>query len=116
MKYKYKFSEIQYKSGKKSLVIEVEDKIKLVATFLMSDIQKSNPDYVYEAIDKVLSGESDFEELNGNVCCVEIMREKSKVYNNLAPDGMGNWCEIETDELKELVRIWHEKVRNYRII
>lgn len=114
MKYKYKFDEITFKSGKKHLIVLIDEKIQLVASFLMSDIQGSDPDYVFQAIDKVLSGESDYEELNGNVCGVEIHKDKTQIYDNLAEDGMGNWCEIETTELRELVKIWCEKLKQFK--
>ena len=35
-------------------------------------------------------------------------------YDNLADDGMGNWCEIETRELRELVDIWINKLKEFR--
>ena len=59
---------------------------------------------------QVLSGESDYEELNGNVCGVEIHKDKTQVYDNLAEDGMGNWCEVDTKDLRELVDIWCKAV------
>lgn len=111
MKYNYEFSEIEYKSGKKSLIIIVEDSIKLVASFLMSDIQGSDPSYVYEAIDKVVSGESIMEEINGNRCGVEISKDYTTIYDNLASDGIGNCCKIETCELRKLVEVWSEKCK-----
>ncbi|MFL0252542.1 hypothetical protein ACJDT4_19190 [Clostridium neuense] len=114
MKYNFRFEELNYKDGDKDIIIIMEDKIQLVSSFLMSDIQGSDPQYVFEAIDKVLNGESDYEELNGNVCGVEIHKDKTQIYDNLAEDGMGNWCEIETTELRELVEIWCEKLKQFK--
>ena len=114
MKYKYRLDEITFKSGKKHLILIVDQKIQLVSTFLMSDIQGANPDYVFDALDKVLSGKSEYEELNGNVCGVEIHKDKTQIYDNLAEDGMGNWCEIETTELRELVEIWCRKLKQFK--
>lgn len=114
MKYRYQFSEFKYKDGDKDLIIIMEEKYQMVAQFLMSDIQGSDPTYVFEAIDKVLNGESDYEELNGNVCGVEIHKDKTQIYDNLADDGMGNWCEIETKDLRELVDIWCKEVERFK--
>ena len=114
MKYKYKFSEIILKSGNRKMIIIMEEKYQMVAKFLMSDIQGSDPSYVFEAIDKVLSGNSEYEELNGNVCGVEIHKDMTQVYDNLADDGMGNWCEIETKELRELVGIWCDEIKRFK--
>ena len=106
MKYKYEFSEFKYNDGDTDLIIIMEEKYQMVAQFLMSDIQGSDPNYVFEAIDKVLNDESEYEELNGNVCGVEIHKDMTQIYDNLADDGMGNWCEVETKEFRELVDIW----------
>lgn len=114
MKYNYKFSEITYKSGRKSLIIEVDKEIQLVANFLMSDIQGSDPSYVYEAIDKVINEESSYEEINGNMCGVEIRKDYTMIYNNLAPDGIGNYCRIETSELREFIEKWNDKIIKYK--
>lgn len=114
MKYNFRFEELNYNDGDKDIIIIMEDKIQLVSSFLMSDIQGSDPQYVFEAIDNVLNGESDYEELNGNVCGVEIHKDKTQIYDNLADDGMGNWCEIETTELRELVEIWCKKLKQFK--
>ncbi|WP_294351208.1 hypothetical protein [uncultured Clostridium sp.] len=114
MNYKYKFSKLEYSDGDKDLIIIMEERYQMIAQFLMSDIQGSDPGYVFEAIDKVLSGESDYEELNGNVCGVEIHKDKTQVYDNLAEDGMGNWCEVDTKDLRELVDIWCKEVKKFK--
>ena len=108
MKYKYELSQFQYSDGDKDLIIIMEEKYQMVAQFLMSDIQGSDPSYVFEAID------SEYEELNGNVCGVEIHKDMTQVYDNLADDGMGNWCEIETKELRELVGIWCDEIKRFK--
>lgn len=114
MKFNYRFENIVFKSGNRRLIIIMEERYQMVAQFLMSDIQGSNPGYVFEAIDKVLSGESDYEELNGNVCGVEIHKDKTQIYDNLAEDGMGNWCEVDTKDLRELVDIWCKEVKKFK--
>ena len=60
MKYKYEFGEIVFKSGNKKRIIIMEEKYQMIAQFLMSDIQGSDPSYVFEAIDKVLNDESEY--------------------------------------------------------
>lgn len=114
MKFNYRFENIVFKSGNRRLIIIMEERYQMVAQFLMSDIQGSNPGYVFEAIDKVLSGESDYEELNGNVCGVEIHKDKTQIYDNLAEDGMGNWCEVDIKDLRELVDIWCKEVKKFK--
>lgn len=115
MKYKYTFDEMTMKiSGRKYRVIIVEDKIQLVSVFLMSDIQNDpNPNYVFEAIDEVLCGKREYAEFSGNVCLVKVYKDKSIIYDKLAEDAKGDWCEIETTELREFVEIWRDEVRRF---
>lgn len=106
MKYDYKFDEITFKSGRKKKVIIVSPKIRLIADFLMSDIQGSDPTYVFNAIDNVLSGKSNFEEIDGNVCGVEIRKDFTTIYDNLDDDS--EECKIETIEFRKFVELWLE--------
>lgn len=76
----------------------------------MSDGQAFE-EFIKTAFDKVLSGESEYEEINGNVCCAEISSKTTKIYDNLAEDGMGNWCEVDTRELRNIIAEWCDEVR-----
>ena len=90
--------------GKKErLLIEFkENKYEILSTFLESDVSPFE-EWIKSAFDRVLSGESEYEEVNGNVCCAEISPKTTKVYDNLAEDAMGNWCEVDTKELRQLI-------------
>jgi hypothetical protein len=113
MKYNFEFNEINFNNGQKDLIINLQKEVELVATFLMSDVQ-GYAAYAIETLENVLNGKSEYAELNGNVCGLEIRKEKTTVYDNLADDGMGDWCEIETEELRELVDIWINKLEEFR--
>ncbi|URZ16796.1 hypothetical protein [Clostridium felsineum] len=113
MKYSYKFDEIVFKSGRKSRIIIMEEQVQLVSEFLMSDAEVDSESYI-EALDSVLNEESEYEELNGNVCGILIHKDKTKVIDCLAEDGMGDWCEIETKELRELIDIWCDEVKRFK--
>ena len=101
--------------GKKErLLIEFkENKYEILATFLESDVSPFE-EWIKSSFDKVLSGESEYEEVNGNVCCAEISSKTTKVYNNLAEDAIGNWCEVDTKELRQLIDEWCDKIREFR--
>ena len=45
---------------------------------------------------------------------MEITASTTKIFNNLAEDGMGNWCEVDTKELRQLIDEWCEKVREFK--
>ena len=96
------------------LLIDFKDeKYELLSTFLESDVL-SFEEWIEEAFDKVLSGESEYEEVNGNVCGVEIKSTETKIYDNLAEDGMGNWCEVNTKELRSIIEEWCCEIKKFK--
>src|SRR5579875_247482 len=102
MKYSY---NIEYtKHG--TPIMHLPAEIGLVTVFLFSDVQQSNAEYFLSAIDRVLNGEETYEEVSGNVCGLEIRRDFTRVIDTLADDGVGDACEIETEELREIIVIW----------
>ena len=65
-------------------------------------------------IDKVLSGEVNEQIISGNCCELEINRKTTKIFDSLAEDGMGNWCEVDTKELRQLIDEWCEKEKEFK--
>lgn len=108
----HKYRTIELLDGEKLLIIEFDKKYELLSTFLESDVTPFE-DWIKQDFDKVLSGASKYEEVNGNVCCAEIGPKTTKVYDNLAEDGMGNWCEVDTKELRHLIDEWCDKLREF---
>ena len=102
--------------GKKErLLIEFkENKYEILSTFLESDVSPFE-EWIKSDFDRVISGESEYEEVNGNVCCAEISPKTTKIYDNLAEDAMGNWCEVDTKELRQLIEEWCDKVREFKM-
>ncbi len=79
----------------KELLIDFKDKkYELLSTFLESDVT-SFENWIKTAFDKVLAREVEYKEVNGNVCRAQISSQTTKIYDNLAEDGMGNWCELK---------------------
>lgn len=110
----YSLGEVTLSNGIKILTIQMEDKSRyLIATFLSSDIQGANPKYALDAIDSVLMGDRKYAELNGNVCGVEVYKETTTIYDNLAEDGKGDWCTIKTKNLRELIISWYEDSQEF---
>lgn len=103
-------------SGKKDIAIvcNVENS-ETLNTFLGSDV-RAFEDWIKTDFDKVLSGESECEEVNGNVCCAEISPKTTKVYDNLMDDDeyYSVCCEVDTKELCQLIEEWCEKVREFK--
>jgi hypothetical protein len=114
MKYRYRIEKFIYHDGdEEPMIVMEDDKYRLVAQFLMSDVQTPISRYECNALDKVLSGKSEYEEINGNVCGLEIRRDKTTIYDNLAEDCKGDWCEIETQALRELIDIWFAELKRF---
>jgi len=108
MKYTYSFEEILIGNTHKTIAIKLPEEIALVEIFLGSDIQgrEASGKWVLEYIDKVLNGESEYEDFTGNACYVEVRKDKTKIEYMFTNNETEESCEIETSELRELIEIW----------
>ena len=114
MKYDYKFRIIDLGQSKKDLVIVLPKEIEVVASFLNTEVQGSySEDWYLEAIDRVLSGDEEYWRVSGDLCILEISRDSTKVIDSCANYGVGNCCEIETDELKALIILWAKELKSF---
>ncbi|PHU34278.1 hypothetical protein [Pseudobutyrivibrio ruminis] len=96
------------------LVMDFKDnKYELLSVFLESEVSNFG-DWIKDTIEKVLSGEEEKQIIGGNCCVLEINRDTTKIYDSLAEDGMGNWCELSTRELRDLIDYWCEKEREFK--
>ncbi|MGG2015348.1 hypothetical protein [Bacillus sp. S10(2024)] len=109
MKYQYNFEVL----NNRKLVMRLPQEIKLVETFLGIEVSAFG-DWILEDIHSVLNGEKDYGEVNGNICGLEIRRDTTIVLDNLAEDGKGEFCEIETVELVHLIIIWLDKQKEFK--
>lgn len=110
----YQFRVLQLKSGKSRLLIDFEDgEYELLSTFLESDVIPFE-NWIKEKFHNVIAKKITFEELNGNVCHVKITSEYTEISDNLAKDGIGKSCIIETKQLVDLIDIWCEKNKEFQ--
>lgn len=107
----YYFTELVV-NNEKILAIILPDEISLVSVFLELDIQDSSH-FAVELIEKVLNGESYEEEFIGNVTSLKINKDKTIVYDNLAEDPIESNCEIDTEDLLELIEEWENKLQEF---
>lgn len=111
--YSYKFREVELSNGKKRLLIDFEnEKLDMLSVFLTTEVLTFSENILY-CLDQVLEGRFDSEEFNGNACGLEITKERTLILDNLADDGMGDWCDIDTNELKKLIVMWLNKNQEY---
>jgi antitoxin len=93
-------------------ILRLPEEIGLVTAFLISDIQGRliSQDFFLEEIDRVLKGEIPSSEVGGNMCILEIKKDFTTIINTLTDeeDNPENRCVIETEELKNLILVWHQ--------
>ena len=104
--------------GKKELTILFSNinNSEILTSFLYSDVTPFE-DWIKADFDRVISGESEYEEVNGNVCSAEIGPVTTKLYDNLIEDDeeyYASCCEVDTKELRHLIDEWCEKVREFK--
>lgn len=115
MKYSYK-TEIVANQHHNVLVLRLPEEILLVELFLFTEITgrgEWGEDFFAGAIDKVLSGEAESQEVGGNVYALEIRKDFTRVIDTLAEDDLCDSCVIETSELRKLIRIWLDELEKF---
>ncbi|WP_336883622.1 hypothetical protein [Priestia koreensis] len=106
MKYEIKI----YENDQGSLRVNVPDEIYLVHSLLLSDVQEDATEIWLNVVNKVLSKESSYEEITGNVCTLEINYDMTKIVFEYAEEDEEDHCFIETEELKKIFMLWDEAI------
>jgi len=113
-----KYKVIELSNGKKEITILFSDikNPEILSSFFYSDVTPFE-DWIKTDFDKVISGESEYEEVNGNVCSAEIGPITTKIYDNLIEDDeeyYNTCCEVNTKELRALIDEWCEMVKKFK--
>lgn len=87
-----------------------EPDYELLGTLLSADAQSGDAS-LRHALDSVLGGEEVTAELTGNVCSVLIGSERIVVLDNLATDGIGKACAVDTEEFDHILGAWEDACR-----
>lgn len=101
-----------YEDNQGMLMVDVPDENFLVIDLLLSDVQEDGSKLWLDLIDKVLSKKSSYEELTGNACTIEIKYDVTKIMNEYAEEEQNANCLIETAELKQILLMGDDAVRN----
>ncbi|WP_336883104.1 hypothetical protein [Priestia koreensis] len=107
MKYNVEIYEDNDRGG---LTIDVPKEISFVYDLILSDIQEVKSGLWLDVVNKVLSKESPYEELTGNVCTMEVNYDMTKIIFEFAWEGTPDHCFIETEELKKIFMLWDEAI------
>ncbi|MGM0876565.1 MAG: hypothetical protein ACQEWV_17850 [Bacillota bacterium] len=94
-----------YKSDK-GIEVNLPEAISLIEILLIGDIQSDSQPWL-SLINKVLKGESSYEECTGNNCTLEINANYTKIIDNYSEDE--DECIIETSELEKIILLWETK-------
>lgn len=104
-------------NGRKDIIIVFSslNNSETLTSFLYSDVTPFE-EWIKADFDRVISGESKYEEVNGNVCFAEIGPITTKLYDNLVDDEeyYNSCCKLDTNELRHLIDEWCEKVRDFK--
>ncbi|HFK1548819.1 hypothetical protein KQI67_15195 [Bacillus albus] len=109
MKYTYEFFQGPFNL----LMIKLPENISLVGEFLENDIQNSDGVFWLSRINKVLSDEIDSLKLCGNSCDLEIRNDFTNITHRYIEDENIS-CNIETDELKNLILVWVKEIEKHK--
>src|SRR5699024_886235 len=106
MKYKYKF----YRDPLESLRIKLPEQINMFSHFIVQIATENREDEFIQIIDKVNEGKHDEYEIYYNAPTVLIRTEITKVTLSEVLDDPPPDQYIETDQFRELILIWKEKL------
>ena len=99
---------------KRKLVLEfMDEKYDLLAEFIMSDLSQFR-DEIEQELDAVLNGELDKSDIRGNRCHLAIFPYYVIVYDDLAEDGVGQWCQADMDDFLDIIEEWDQKSEELR--
>jgi hypothetical protein len=105
MKYEYSF-ETKYHSDGEPILIMRLPQIKLVESFLFCEVDtREDSEYIWSALDDVINGVVAHIETAGNIYEIDITPTLTRISNQVAPEEEDP-CEIETNELREIIEIW----------
>ncbi|MGI6178040.1 MAG: hypothetical protein ACOYJO_06290 [Eubacterium sp.] len=115
LKHTYKEVHSHFRDGQKNdyLLILFDEPYDLLTTFFFVEVD-AFADWLKEDFDNVISGKCAQKLFGGNVCTWDITPEKTTIYDGLAEDGMGNWCEVDTKELRALMDEWCQKREEFK--
>lgn len=108
----YKVRYIKHNGKIDDVIFDFPKGMKLLSTFLVNEVTP-NEDKIKASFDKVLSGQKNYEEVEGNFCGIEIEPFSTRVFDNLADDGIGKWCKINTKELSQIIDAWCTETHKY---
>lgn len=105
---------IKYKPvirGYNSLFFEMDKKYETVSVFLGEITTEELKNWYLEGIDKVLDGESDVEERDGEMYGLLIKKDITKAYD-MFDNGQESY--ISTIELRELIECWFKEFSDHK--
>lgn len=109
MKYTYRIEKVKTNWGTEILTMNLPDEVSAAASFI-TNITEDFGEWYLEGFNLVLSGKEEYQERDGEFLGSQIKKDFTKIYDMF--EGTHESCEIETIELKELIEIWLNELRN----
>ncbi len=103
---KYNYSVLKDHNG--YTLFKFTDELKLLE-YVFEDMLTFKEPIFKEAINKVISGQSEYEEIGGNMCSLEIRKNYTTIYSEYISDGMLDELQVETSGLFSMINNWLEE-------
>ncbi len=110
MKYNYNIEKVKTNWGTEFLTINLSKEISAAASFI-NNITEDLGEWYLEGFNLVLSGKEECQERDGEFLGSKIKKDFTKIYDMF--EGTHESCEIETNELKELIEIWLNELKKF---
>lgn len=102
-----KYNIIELANGEKELIVSFADKNLELLSVLFNGELENFSDWIKSNIEDVLNRNAQNRHISGNICELNINYQKTKIYNILTDDDL--CCEVDTEELYNLIVEWIEK-------
>ena len=114
LKREYKVYPIGEDENNITILFDIKNK-ETLTTFMVCDV-RAFQDWIKDDFNEVLSGKTDFLNVSGNVCYIEITPITTKVYDGLTESDeeyYSTMCEVDTKDLYEVIVEWCEKLKQF---
>ncbi|WP_404900462.1 hypothetical protein PV791_05260 [Priestia filamentosa] len=102
MEYTFELSEDDF------YIPRLNNEFKLVE-LVFEDMASFGEAIFKDFMENVITEKSEREEISGNICSLEILKEYTIISTEFVDSGVSNELKVDTDEMFKLINEWVEK-------